>query len=583
MKKKTLILVLLSTIGLCGCEKEYYINDGCEVDRTYCIDKDNDNAVYKCVNAESEGLAPEEFADPEFDKKKASDKETKTFWKRIPCYSQCTTDNSGIGSCFCSDKCMNGCNDDGSCKGCIHGLNDDGTCKCPDGCDKCDLNGNSCCDEKCEHGCEPDGTCSCPECEADEYCEKGRCVFWDRNNNHLHDKYENALKQGMDCRKYTDCDSSEGAEDGFCDSYLGYKCSTRCTDNSQCVDDKDYHYICRPDGRCAPDVFVTVWDIPEDNKFLRIPTRHAEACNFTVEWGDGEKSEDCVKNGSLLGCNSLGEQTVINDGYLLHEYKNKGEYTVNITGRYDGFGWENEFKAVGLDFYYLYNKGGVCNSEPCDSSPFKLIDIKAFGPVGLEKLTFVASKLSKISAVDIPDASKMHDLSYAFYWNSSDSDSKSVFNSPIEHWDVSYVTRMHGMFQNAEIFNQPLERWDTSNVTDMGWMFMIATQFDQSLGDWKTGNVTDMNRMFAGAQVFNQPLNHWDTSNVTDMSYMFSGANLFDQELSNWKLNVNVNPEMMFEGSSLSKENYCKTLNKWQETNNNLKGLGLDYECSEEP
>jgi len=66
----------------------------------------------------------------------------------------------------------------------------------------------------------------------------------------------------------------------------------------------------------------------------------------------------------------------------------------------------------------------------------------------------------------------------------------------ISHWDVSSVTDMSRMFEEASSFNQPLKNWDVSNVTNMAGMF-------------------------SGASSFNQPLNNWGVSNVTNMSYMF--------------------------------------------------------------
>ena len=43
----------------------------------------------------------------------------------------------------------------------------------------------------------------------------------------------------------------------------------------------------------------------------------------------------------------------------------------------------------------------------------------------------------------------------------------SGFNQPLNNWDVSKVTDMHGMFRYASGFNQPLDSWDVSKVTDM--------------------------------------------------------------------------------------------------------------------
>ena len=59
----------------------------------------------------------------------------------------------------------------------------------------------------------------------------------------------------------------------------------------------------------------------------------------------------------------------------------------------------------------------------------------------------------------------------------------------INNWDVSKVTNMGYMFENASSFNQPLNDWDVSNVADMECMFWIATSFNQPLDKW---NVSKM-------------------------------------------------------------------------------------------
>ena len=101
----------------------------------------------------------------------------------------------------------------------------------------------------------------------------------------------------------------------------------------------------------------------------------------------------------------------------------------------------------------------------------------------------------------------------------------------ISNWDVSKVTNMSYMFQDAESFNQPLNNWNVSKVTNMSAMFCFARSFNQPLDNWNVSNVTDMNNMFNDVTFFNHPLNNWNVSKVEDMAWMFYKASSFNQPL----------------------------------------------------
>ena len=42
--------------------------------------------------------------------------------------------------------------------------------------------------------------------------------------------------------------------------------------------------------------------------------------------------------------------------------------------------------------------------------------------------------------------------------------------------------------------------------------------FNQNIGDWDVSNVSTIDRMFQNASSFNQPIGEWNTSSVTNMS-----------------------------------------------------------------
>ena len=518
------------------------------------------------------------------------------------CKKGCDIDNR----CSCPGNCINGCNDDGSCKaseGCKFGVDENGACKCSDKCDhgcnikgecmcvsgcmtnQCDAEtGNKCaCDQACVEGstcdsntglckclskcngkCDANGDCeaSCinvecngenekckvvennPECvnlckdvncEVGFYCSYGNCLPKDKNNNHLDDQYETASNQNKLCFKHADCAS--GSDEGFCDSFMGYKCSTKCTRDEQCVDDKDYHYICRSDGRCAPDSFVTVWEISKDNEKLTLPVKSASAVNCTIDWGD---------NSDLNAVLDTKEN-------ITHKYSKKGEYTIKIKGQYDGFSWPTSIDGTqGC----LPGEGDSSNQ-----SSSKLKEVKAFGPVGIGEFAFaLAENLTKLSQVDIPDASKMSSLKGVFC-------GASQMNYPVENWDISHVTDLYCMFTNASKFNQPLDRWDVSQVTKLVGVFWNAGEFNQPLNSWDTSKVENTNSTFSGAKKFNQPLDKWDMSHVSKTSVMFQSTYKFNQNISMWKLADGCNVENMFYYSGISNENLCKIIKAWTQYN----------------
>ena len=43
-------------------------------------------------------------------------------------------------------------------------------------------------------------------------------------------------------------------------------------------------------------------------------------------------------------------------------------------------------------------------------------------------------------------------------------------------------------------------------------------KYGGEIGTWNVSNVTDMSHLFDNASSFNKPINNWNVSNVTDMS-----------------------------------------------------------------
>ena len=99
-------------------------------------------------------------------------------------------------------------------------------------------------------------------------------------------------------------------------------------------------------------------------------------------------------------------------------------------------------------------------------------------------------------------------------------------------FDLSNVTDMSVMFEDATNFNGDISGFNTSNVTNMADMFAFATSFNIDISSWDVGSVTDMRFIFYNATSFNQDLSGWDTSSVTVSWDFDQGANAWQ---SNYK------------------------------------------------
>ena len=299
-----------------------------------------------------------------------------------------------------------------------------------------------------------------------------------------------------------------------------------CTFSSDCPES----YECLYDRCYSPKVFLTVWQLPDDENTIELPLVEQGNYNFTVDWGDGNKEK------------------ITNSNYkdkLPHVYEeNGGQYIISIKGTIEG--WQ----------FCKINGGPFFCDENSDAD--KIIEVAQWGSLsfGDTEAQFGSCDNLELTAFDSPDLSKTGSLKSAF----SNCQKMLPLGTMFSDWDVSNITNMSGMFSGATNFNQDISGWDVSNVTDMSGMFS-GTLFNQDLSSWDVSNVTDMSGMFVGAG-FNQDISSWDVSNVTDMSEMFSYSS-FNQDISKWDVSKVETMHLMFFVDKLSVKNYDALLINW--------------------
>ena len=288
--------------------------------------------------------------------------------------------------------------------------------------------------------------------------------------------------------------------------------------------------------------FITTWKTDNegisDSNQITIPTT-GDGYNYSVDWGDGEKSENITQD-------------------ITHSYAEVGEYTIKISGDFPRIYFKKEYEGS----YKSINN----YLETIHSDSKKLISIKQWGDIKWTSMSGAFYDCSNLVGYvsDVPNLYNVTDMSQMFVdasqfnqdigeWNVSTVTNMKgmfydaeLFNRDIGRWNVSNVTSMNNMFWNAKSFNQNISNWDVSNVSDMRGMFSHANLFNQSIGKWNISSVTSMGFMFWYAESFNQNISDWDVSNVTDMGWMFSNANSFNQDIENWDVSNVTTVEMLF-------------------------------------
>ncbi|WP_051010709.1 BspA family leucine-rich repeat surface protein [Salinibacter ruber] len=259
--------------------------------------------------------------------------------------------------------------------------------------------------------------------------------------------------------------------------------------------------------------FITTWETTSPSESITIPTNGSDVTDydFEIDWGDGTTE-------TITG----------DDPDPSHTYSSSGTHTVKISTPNNG----QAFPQIYLN-----------NFDPSSGdNSTKLQSIDQWGSIQWENMgsAFEGAENMTYGATDEPDLSNVTNMGSMFQDATS-------FNGDIGSWDVSSVTDMSSMFSSADSFNQDIGPWDVSSVTDMEDMFRGATSFNGDIGPWDVSSVTNMRELFVGAESFNGDIGDWNVSNVRTMGSMFRGATSFNQDIGPWDVSSVENMSLMFE------------------------------------
>ena len=295
--------------------------------------------------------------------------------------------------------------------------------------------------------------------------------------------------------------------------------------------------------------------------FAQTPPDHAFVTTWTTTAANQQVTLPVVGSGMTVfwGDGSTAEGV---SGHQNHTYAAAGTYTVSIIG---GLTRIN----MGSSSADTANAALLASIEQWGNSSWTTMDSAFHGASSMVYRATDEPDLSHVTDMRemFQDASRFNgDISSWNVTGVTHMDSMfrgaTAFDQPLNRWDVSSVTGMTSMFQNATAFDQPLDRWDVSSVTHMSGMFRLASSFNQDISGWDVSSVTKTASMFDEATAFDQPLNSWNVSRVTGMNNMFRLATAFDQPLDRWDVSSAITMNNVFNGA----DSFSQNLGPWYVT-----------------
>ena len=268
--------------------------------------------------------------------------------------------------------------------------------------------------------------------------------------------------------------------------------------------------------------FITTWTTTETDETITIPTESDSGnsvYSYTVHWGDSPQSDTTTYTGDAT-----------------HTYAAAGTYTVRITGTFSRI--------------YFNNFDDNGDGDPTGDNKTKIKTVEQWGSIkwGSMEGAFNGAENLTVPAVDAPDLTKVTSMRFMFQ-------NASVFNQDISSWNTENINNMSAMFSGATAFNQDISKWNTAMVTDMSFMFSFTDAFNQDISKWNTAMVTNMSFMFTSASAFNQDISKWNTAMVMSMSGMFAFASAFNQNIrtsgNSWNTAMVADMSQMFQGATV--------------------------------
>ncbi len=255
--------------------------------------------------------------------------------------------------------------------------------------------------------------------------------------------------------------------------------------------------------------------------------------DFIVDWGDG----------------STDHITDANQGEALHTYAMAGTYDVFITGQ-----------CYGVTFQFR--------------DPLKVLNISNWGNIRLTQgtagLMFSGCANLTITATDVLDLTGVTSFNQAFLNCSALTTVPKMYQ-----WQTGNITTFAGCFTNCTLFNTPLDGWDLHSAVNLSSMFLRAIAFNQSLNSWDVSHVTNFSNMFGStagqpSQLFNGDISSWDVSSGQNFSQMFARCVNFNVDIGGWITSAATNMSSMFARCS----SFNKSLGTWNVQNvTNMSGL----------